>query len=69
MTAASDLAELSTLRATLDDVAQRVEAVADAYRETQNSAVSSDLDGAWRALFATRRSIDRALGTLESLTA
>lgn len=67
MATASDSAEISTLRATLDDVAHRVEAVADRYRDTVDAAVSSDLDAAWRSLFAAKRSLDRALGSLADL--
>ncbi|MDQ3943964.1 MAG: hypothetical protein M3357_02170 [Actinomycetota bacterium] len=69
MNAESDLAELSSLRAQLDELAGRVEAVALRYEETPDSAVASDLFEAERALRSAGRIIERALGTLGELTA
>jgi hypothetical protein len=60
MTAASDLAELSTLRAQLDDVTTRVVRVADRYRQTADSAVAGDLDQVERSLLNARRALERA---------
>jgi hypothetical protein len=60
----SDLAELSSLRAQLEDLAARVLAVADRYRESPDSAVASDLDLAERALLGARRALDRASETI-----
>ncbi|HEY7105257.1 MAG TPA: hypothetical protein VH986_02525 [Acidimicrobiia bacterium] len=60
----SDLAELSSLRAQLQDLAARVLAVGDRYRESPDSAVTSDLDLAERSLLAARRALERASETL-----
>jgi hypothetical protein len=65
--ATSDLAELSTIGAQLDDLARRVEVVGDRYRESPDSAVSSDLDLAERSLIAARRALARAARTLTDL--
>jgi hypothetical protein len=62
----SDRAELSTLRAQLDDVTRRVLAVASHYDDTADSAVSADLFAAERSLSAARRQLDRATAHLES---
>ena len=48
--AQSDLAELSTIGAQLDDLVARVVAVGDHYRESPDSAVTNDLDLAERSL-------------------
>ncbi len=61
----SDLAELSTLRAQLDDVCARVRAVADRYGTTPDSAVAADLFAAERSLRGALRSLERAAGHLE----
>ena len=63
----SDLAELSSLRAQLADLAERVVAVGDRYRETADSAVTNDLDLAERYLLAARRALERANDTLVQL--
>jgi hypothetical protein len=67
MAAASDLAELSTLRSALQESTERLVAVADRYRETDDSAIAGDLDGAERGLVMARRAIDRALRSLAGL--
>jgi hypothetical protein len=64
----SDLAELSSLRAQLDELSKRVEGVALRYEETPDSAVASDLFEAERSLRSAGRIIDRTLGTLGELT-
>jgi hypothetical protein len=64
MTFASDLAELSSLRAQLDEVRDRVVGIATRYHETPDSAIASDLFEAERALMSAGRVIDRAVGTL-----
>jgi hypothetical protein len=64
--ASSDFAELSSLRAQLDELTTRVVAVADRYRDSDDSAVSSELDQAERALRGAVRSLDRATGLLAS---
>jgi len=62
----SDRAELSTLRAQVDDVTRRVLAVAAHYDDTPDSAVAADLFAAERSLSAARRQLDRATAHLES---
>ncbi|MGH8991957.1 MAG: hypothetical protein ACRDYV_06545 [Acidimicrobiia bacterium] len=63
----SDLAELSSLRSQLDELARRVETVALRYDETPDSAVAVELFEAERALRSAGRVIERALGTLGEL--
>ncbi|MEX1008364.1 MAG: hypothetical protein WD271_11030 [Acidimicrobiia bacterium] len=60
----SDLAELSTLRAQLEELAARVLAIGDRYRESPDSAIANDLDLAERSLLGARRALERAAGTL-----
>jgi hypothetical protein len=60
----SDHAELSSLRAQLDELSKRVESVALRYEETPDSAVAVDLFEAERSLRSAGRIIERALGTL-----
>jgi hypothetical protein len=60
----SDIAELSTIGAQLDDLVVRVEAVGDRYRESPDSAVTNDLDLAERSLHAARRAVARASRSL-----
>ena len=62
----SDRAELSTLRAQVDDLTRRVVAVAAHYDDTPDSAVAADLFAAERSLSAARRQLDRATAHLES---
>lgn len=59
--AASDLAELSTLRAQIDDLTVRVLAVAERYDDTADSAIAAELFAAERALVGAKRSLDRAI--------
>ena len=61
----SDRAELSTLRAQVDELTRRVLAVADHYDDTPDSAVAADLFAAERSLTAARRQLDRAAAHLE----
>jgi hypothetical protein len=61
----SDRAELSTLRAQLEQLIERVVAVASRYRDTSDSAVATDLYAAERSLFGARRALDRAIAALE----
>lgn len=61
----SDLAELSTLRSQLEELTERVVAVASRYRDTSDSAVAGDLYAAERSLFGARRALDRAITALE----
>ena len=62
----SDRAELSTLRAQVDELTRRVVAVAEHYDDTPDSAISADLFAAERSLSAARRQLDRATAHLES---
>lgn len=64
MTNRSDHAELSTLRSSLDESIERIVSVADRYRNTDESGVAGDLDGAERGLVSARRALDRALRSL-----
>ncbi|MGH8971761.1 MAG: hypothetical protein ACRD0C_00965 [Acidimicrobiia bacterium] len=68
MSRESDLAELSSLRAQLGELAGRIEAVALRYEETPDSAVASELFEAERSLRSAGRIVERALGTLGELT-
>jgi hypothetical protein len=68
MSRESDLAELSSLRSQLDELAARLEAVAVRYQETPDSAVATDLFEAERALRSAGRVIERTVGTLAELT-
>jgi hypothetical protein len=61
---ASDLAELSTLRAQIDDIIERIVDAAERYDDS-DSSISGDLFAAERALVVARRSIDRAVAQLE----
>jgi hypothetical protein len=63
----SDFAELSTLRAQLDDLVDRVVALGDLYRDSVDSAIGAELDQAERSLLGARRALDRAAALLESV--
>jgi hypothetical protein len=67
MPASSDHAELSTLRSALEESTRRVVAVADRYRDTDDSAIAGDLDSAERGLIAAGRALDRALRALATI--
>ena len=60
MSATSDFAELSSLKAQLEELTSRVVAVGDRYRDTDDSAISAEIDQAERALLGANRSLDRA---------
>jgi hypothetical protein len=60
----SDRAELSSLRSQLEELTNRVVAVADRYRDTPDSAITAELDAAERNLLTARRAIDRAFHEL-----
>jgi hypothetical protein len=64
MAAPSDFAELSSLRAQLEELTTRVVQVGDRYRDSDDSAVAGELDMAERALLGAVRSLDRATGML-----
>jgi hypothetical protein len=63
----SDLAELSSLRAQLEDLVARVVAIGDRYRDTPDSAVTNDLELAERSLLGARRALERASSSLAEL--
>lgn len=56
----STLAELSTLTARLDELTKRVTDLAEAYRTTPDSRISSALFAAERSLHAAGRALERA---------
>ena len=64
MSTDSDLAELSTLRAQVEELVRRVTAVAAHYDDTPDSAVAADLFAAERSLVTARRQLERAAGHL-----
>ena len=68
MSATSDHAELTMLRSVLDDLVTRIVAISDRYRESEDSAVAADLDGAERTMLTARRAVDRAVETLRSMS-
>ena len=65
MSASSDFAELSSLNAQLQELTTRVVAVADRYRDTDDTAISAEIDQAERGLIGASRSLDRAIGMLQ----
>ncbi len=60
MNASSDRAEVSSLRAQIDDLTRRVTAIAERYDETPDSAIAADLFSAERGLLTALRSLERA---------
>ncbi len=64
MSHASELALLSSIRAQLDDLEQRLVALADSFAGTPDSQVAAELFNAERALRTTARSVDRAADAL-----
>jgi hypothetical protein len=60
VSASSDFAELSSLQAQVDELTDRVVAVGDRYRDTDDSAISAEIDQAERALRGATRALDRA---------
>jgi hypothetical protein len=65
--ASSDLAELSTLRSQLEELARRVEAVGERYEDTPDSQIASYLYAVERMLVSARRSVDKAIAALDDL--
>jgi hypothetical protein len=65
--ASSDLAELTTLRSQLEELARRVVTVAERYDDTPDSQIASDLYAAERLLVSARRSLAKATGALDDL--
>ena len=66
MSMTSDAAELSSLRSQLEELTVRVVRVSDTYRDTDDSAIASELDQAERSLLSAGRSVDRAIDRLSS---
>jgi hypothetical protein len=64
--AASDFAELSSLRAQLEELTDRVVAVGDRYRDSDDSAIAAELDQAERALRGAVRALERSTGMLDT---
>jgi hypothetical protein len=64
VSASSDFAELSSLKAQLEELTTRVVAVGDRYRDTDDSAISAEIDQAERAMLGAYRSLDRATSLL-----
>jgi hypothetical protein len=67
MPPSSDLAELTTLRSQLEELARRVETVAERYDDTPDSQIASDLYAVERLLISARRSLDKATSALDDL--
>jgi hypothetical protein len=67
MPPSSDLAELTTLRSQLEELARRVETVAEHYDDTPDSQIASDLYAVERLLINARRSLDKATSALDDL--
>ena len=67
MSASSDFAELSSLKAQLQELTSRLVAVGDRYRDTEDTAISSEIDQAERGMLGAYRSLDRAAGLLSEL--
>jgi hypothetical protein len=65
VTLESDRAELSTLRAQLEDLVERVTDLASQYEAT-DAAVADDLFASERSLLAARRTLERAATRLAS---
>ena len=61
----SDLAELSTLRAQVEDLLARVLVIAERFDEGEDSSIATDLFAAERALVTARRSLERAVLNIE----
>jgi hypothetical protein len=66
VTHASDFAEISSVRAQLEDLTRRVVTVGDCYRDSDDSAISSELDQAERALLAAVRGLERVANLLQA---
>ena len=64
----SDSAQLSSVRAQLDELRRRVEGIATEYHETPNGAVAVELFEAERSLVSASRALERAMGTLGGLS-
>ena len=66
MTSTSDRAELSTLRAQVDDLLERITPIVERYGESPDSAVANDLFAGERALVSAGRALSQAIEHLDS---
>lgn len=66
MSAASNAAELSSLRAQIEDITRRVVSMADGYRSGPDAGMTTDLDQAERSLLVANRALGRVAGDLEA---
>jgi hypothetical protein len=60
VSAASDLAALSSITTQIDELARRVTQMAEAYGDTPDSAIAAELFAVERSLNAAVRSLERA---------
>ena len=67
MAASSDLAELSTLRTQIEELTDRILAVADNYDHTPDAAIAAELFSVERALVTARRALERATESITRL--
>ena len=67
MTAASDLALLSSIRSQLEELQLRVTTMADEYASTPDSQVAAELFTGERALRTAGRTLDRASDLLRRI--
>jgi hypothetical protein len=65
MSAATDLAQLSSIGTQLDELAARITTLAERYGTTPDSAVASELFAVERQLGQARRAVERAVTLLE----
>jgi hypothetical protein len=65
VTASSDFAELSSLRSQLEELTAGVVGVGARYRDSDDSAISAEIDQAERALLGAARSLYRAGSLLD----
>jgi hypothetical protein len=65
MTSTSDRSELSTLRAQVGDLIERITPLAERYGDSPDSAVAIDLFAGERALLNAGRALDQAIAHLD----
>jgi len=66
MSAASNAAELSSLRAQIEDITRRVVTMADTYRNGPDAGMTTDLDQAERSLMVANRALSRVASELQA---
>jgi hypothetical protein len=62
----SDSAVLSSIVAQVEELSRRVTALADSYGSTPDSAIAAELYAAERALLTSRRSLERAMKSIDT---